>query len=305
MQLVLHDFAVKRFGLRHSTFVFILLVLATCFLFYYVWIWKLVNRASSQRKRDGNRVIAILIMAFLAWSGAVYDSFPVDDVDTFFNFIGATLGMAGCVLVLVLSFRIRDDLEYLLAQARMPVHMNGFLCFIFPIYYQYYVIWNAEQMSYKQQLVQSAYKAAPQPGAQPAPSRPSHAPGQAPYASAPQQPVAPQPPIAPMAAAAAGGAMAGSAATAAAQPGQPAPAAQPSPPTPEAHGQEGLGDQLGKIAKEVKSALKSKDGGEEDSEEGGEEYEEPAETEEDTGTDEEEDSDDDDDDDDIISNLFS
>lgn len=93
-----------------------------------------------------------------------------------------------------MSFRTRTGLEQLLANQGMPQKMSGFLTFIFPFFYQYYVVYNAEDRYYQAQMVRQAY-AQGHPGApyqQGGPYPGSYPQGGAPHPSQYQQAMPPQ-----------------------------------------------------------------------------------------------------------------
>lgn len=202
MQPGTHEFARTQFGLSWGTFVFYLLSCVTYLLLMFNWMWDFTNRVSSDMTRGTNKVLLILYYAFLPLSIFL----PVS-----------------AVLMIVLSFRTRRELELMLAAHGMPQQLSGFLCFIFPFLYQYYVVYHAEERFYKAQMIRQGYaqahpgvpyqQGAPYPGSYPqAGAQPSY-PQQ--YAQAAPQPhipahniPSPPPPAGVATAAAAMGAMA-------------------------------------------------------------------------------------------------
>lgn len=69
--------------------------------------------------------------------------------DTYFTIVGvmffvAMIGnTAVFVLLLCFSFKSRQTIQKILEENEVLVPLSGFLCFIFPVFYQHYVLYNA------------------------------------------------------------------------------------------------------------------------------------------------------------------
>lgn len=139
-----HNFARLKFDIRWSTFKFILLNVATLGFITWIWMWKLANRTGSENEQDGNRVLALLFYSFSAWCMA----FSYSD-DEFSSLLAFGFNITSLVLLEVLSFKVKALLEKMLVQADCPIRMKGLWCFLFPFWYHYYIIYNAEDISGK------------------------------------------------------------------------------------------------------------------------------------------------------------
>lgn len=167
MQPGTHEFARTRFGLNWSTFIFIILSITTCGAIFLIWIWNFANRISSAHARRTNRVLVILYFALVSWGPLLFQPHRllyILDRDAYYAWMSVTMAFVipGLVLLIILSFRTKAELERMLAENGMPQSVNGVLCFFFPFLPQYYVVWNAEDRYYRQQMVMQAYAQAQQ-----------------------------------------------------------------------------------------------------------------------------------------------
>lgn len=71
--------------------------------------------------------------------------------DTYLTIVGTmfivavTANTAVFILLLCFSFMSRTHIQKILEENNVLVPLNGFLCFIFPVYYQHYVLYNAAE----------------------------------------------------------------------------------------------------------------------------------------------------------------
>lgn len=155
-------FAQRYYDLRHSTLMFWLLSMATFGIFTCIWLWRFVNRVTPQNSTL--RLLALIAIGCMYWyfplslwsaqlvvTGAFYLSEGIMAFGSFLGIIAGVASLASIVLLIILSFMTRPLLEAQLAQNGTPAHLNGFLTFIFPFYYQYYCVWNAEERFASQQ----------------------------------------------------------------------------------------------------------------------------------------------------------
>lgn len=144
----------ESFSVDWSTLMFVAMNIATLNTFMYIWIWRFTNRMSEDINRARNRTIAILIFAFIGWSSAI-------SAMTFspFAVFGPLLSIAAVILIICLSFLTRPAYEKFLRESGTPINLNGFLCFIIPFYYQYYLLYNAATVSASQNAVYAAASA--------------------------------------------------------------------------------------------------------------------------------------------------
>lgn len=139
----------QYFKLSWSTFIFILLNVATWGLFYLIWIWRFINKISPDFDRNTNRTLAIIAFAFYGWSQAVEYAEP--EVGTG-GALSGLFSLIYCVLIIVLSFRTKKSFEQFLFNNNCKIMLNGFFCFIIPFWYQYYIAYNAEEIWQKKCL---------------------------------------------------------------------------------------------------------------------------------------------------------
>lgn len=69
------------------------------------------------------------------------------DYITIVNASNILIGIQACLLLIFLmyfSFKSRQIIQKMLEEDGLLVPMNGFLCFLFPVFYQQYVLHNAE-----------------------------------------------------------------------------------------------------------------------------------------------------------------
>lgn len=167
MQPGTHEFARTRFGLNWSTFLFVILVIVSCGILFTIWMWNFANRISSDYARRANRVLLILYFALMSWGPILFQPHRLLyylDRDAYMGWMAVTMAFVipALVLLIILSFRTKSELERRLAENGMPQRVNGVLCFFFPFLPQYYVVWNAEDRYYRQQMVMQAYAQAQQ-----------------------------------------------------------------------------------------------------------------------------------------------
>lgn len=147
------SFAMRHFGWRWKTFDFVLLGLFSFSLsiFYFAY-----TSAARMKTADGGADslrIKVLICIFLLLYAGMCDTSAVEfaaeqrmfDASDVMIIVGVLLELAEIVLLIVLSFGMKKRLEQMLLEEGLPQRLNGFLCFFFPIVYQYYVIVNAEK----------------------------------------------------------------------------------------------------------------------------------------------------------------
>lgn len=147
----------QYFGITFSTLHFILLNIATLGIFYFIWMWKFINRVSSDTDKSTNRVLVIVIFACYSWASvfssaatdvSLYDNFiEMAESSGIFSVIGGMIYLAYLVLTIVLSFKTKRSFEQLLEKNNCRKQLNGILCFIIPFIYQYYITYNAETLA--------------------------------------------------------------------------------------------------------------------------------------------------------------
>lgn len=100
------------------------------------------------------------MIAFFMWGDVLLDP---DDIrkDQVLFFLAFSIFVAGPILAIVISFKSRPYIEKMLAEHGVPSQLNGFLCFIFAGFYQYYCIRNAEVRYYRGQSAPIAQQSSP------------------------------------------------------------------------------------------------------------------------------------------------
>ncbi len=147
------SFAVRHFGWRWKTFDFVLLALFSYSLSVFYFAYTSAKRMKTADGGGDSLRVKVLICIFLLLYAGLCDTsaaeFATDqrmfDAADVMVIACALLDLAGLVLLIVLSFDMKKRLEQMLLEDGLPQRLNGFLCFLFPIVYQYYVIVNAEK----------------------------------------------------------------------------------------------------------------------------------------------------------------
>lgn len=145
----------QYFKLTWSTWIFILINVATFGTFYFIWIWKFINKISSDFDKNTNRTLTIIAFALIGWSEVM------EDAEQGMGTGGAVSGLfylIYLVLIITLSFRTKKSFEQFLLKNNYNIVLNGFWCFLIPFWYQYYIAFNAEEIWQKKSL-----QAAPAP----------------------------------------------------------------------------------------------------------------------------------------------
>ena len=145
------------FKLTWSTWIFILINVATFGLFYLIWIWKFINKISPDFDRSTNRTLTIIAFSCFGWMDVI------GEIEEEMGTGGALSGLfylAYLVLIITLSFRTKKSFEQFLFNNNYKIVLNGFWCFLIPFWYQYYIAFNAEEIWQKKCL-----QAAPAPQA--------------------------------------------------------------------------------------------------------------------------------------------
>lgn len=144
----------EYFRLSWSTLIFVLLNIATLGIFYYIWIWRFINKISTEIDKGTNRTLTIIAFSLSAWvEGVMYVPQDMSDVAIF-----CTLTLISVIIFIVLSFRTKNSFEQFLFKNNYKIMLNGFWCFLIPFWYQYYIAFNAEEIWQKKCL-----QAAPAP----------------------------------------------------------------------------------------------------------------------------------------------
>lgn len=149
----------EKFGyIEYSTFDVVLLSICTAG-FYYFYTAYIQGKKLSAYSNDAKLLPACALIA----SGVYY---VIDNIDSMLDFtiidnisritetdyitiINASNILIGiqCTLLLIFmmyfSFKSRQIIQKMLEEDGLLVPMNGFLCFLFPVFYQHYVLHNA------------------------------------------------------------------------------------------------------------------------------------------------------------------
>lgn len=144
-----NDKVAQYFKLTWSTWIFILLNVATLGLFYFMWIWKFINKISPDFDKSTNRTLAIIAFSLYGWMEVI--GAAEDEMGT----AGAISGLfylVYLVLIITLSFRTKKSFEQFLFNNNYRIMLNGFWCFLIPFLYQYYIAFNAEEIWQKKCL---------------------------------------------------------------------------------------------------------------------------------------------------------
>lgn len=154
------QFGKKFFNVEMTTMNFILLNMATLNVFFFFWICNMcdsINKYYNEIKFT--KVLVICMIAFFMWGDVLLDP---DDIrrDQALFFLTFSIFVAGPILAIVISFKSRPYIEKMLAEHGVPSQLNGFLCFIFAGFYQYYCIRNAE-VRYRGQSAPIAQQSSP------------------------------------------------------------------------------------------------------------------------------------------------
>lgn len=179
----------RKLGLEWSTFLFIILNIATVNFLMVGWIWRYANIFRGFERHNLYRILSIISLACAGW--AIYLMYIggslvaeragidprsgyviIEQVANLFNavdvlsILSMILGLGAWVLFIIISLMSKDDYEKLLAGDGTPLKLKGIFCFLFPYYYQYYVAYNAGAISMREQA--SAVIQPVQPASQPA-----------------------------------------------------------------------------------------------------------------------------------------
>lgn len=147
------SFAMRYFGWRWKTFDFVLLGLFSCSLSTFYFAYTAAKRMDTADGGAGSLRVKVLICIFLLFYASLCDASAVEFASEQRMFeaagvmviAGVLLYLAEIALLIVFSFGMKKRLEQMLLEEGLPQRLNGFLCFFFPIVYQYYVIVNAEK----------------------------------------------------------------------------------------------------------------------------------------------------------------
>lgn len=131
----------------------------------------MTKTVSSPLTLGSNKVLAILLFSFAGWSSLIVEgAISTGDLGVILLAGGLSqlLSLAFVVFLIILSFKTKRDFEQFLASKNTPVSLNGFLLFILPFWYQYYVAYNANTISAAQRarVVAAPAQPAAQAGAQ-------------------------------------------------------------------------------------------------------------------------------------------
>lgn len=148
------SFAMKHFGCRWKTFDFVLLALATCGVSVLYFAYTSVDKfqAAPGDKPSPLRfrmLICIILLLYAELFDMAASEFVLEqgmlEAGGMMVIISLLLRLAQLVLLITLSFSIKKHLERMLLEEGLPQQLNGVMCFLFPIFYQYYIIVNAEK----------------------------------------------------------------------------------------------------------------------------------------------------------------
>ncbi len=140
------QFGKNFFNIEMTTMNFVLLNIATLNVFFFFWMYNMCNSINKYYKGIKISIVLVVCMiAFSVWSDVLID---MDEVvrsrDFALKVFALLIFSVSPALAIGISFKSRSYIQNMLAEHGLPAQLNGFLCFIFAGFYQYYCIRNAE-----------------------------------------------------------------------------------------------------------------------------------------------------------------
>jgi len=135
------EFGVKYFDVTMSTLSFVGFSILTMGSWFTYWLIHLVKSINKIRNRE---IISIYLVI------ATFAAIPISLILAVISPIIPLIGFLTMIaLSIYLSIISKKEIELLLAENNIPFKLNTFLCVIFPMYYQYYIVRNAEEIYQK------------------------------------------------------------------------------------------------------------------------------------------------------------
>ena len=160
---VISSTAAKNFGIKRNPLIAILLSIATGGFYFYYWMVRFTLILNKHVKVSQiPLILPFLLLSFLAWGDYHYEMVnnPIQNflsTDTKIIFmIERLLSVVGFIILIVWSFKAKAAVEEFLLQQGVTHKLNGFLCFLFPICYQYYVLCNIDEIKERQAALAAA-----------------------------------------------------------------------------------------------------------------------------------------------------
>lgn len=126
-----------------DTWKFVLLTIGTVGMWHSFWLYTFSESLNKNEKRTAIHLeIPIIAMVVASYSG-IFSEIPSRDKES--AMVLFLLTSVYVILELCISFMSKPVLEKMLAENGTPRRLNGFLCFLLPGFYQYYVIRKAEE----------------------------------------------------------------------------------------------------------------------------------------------------------------
>lgn len=132
----------------YSTLKFVGLNILTLNTLMFIWMWKLINTLSNKLNKSTNIILAISIFAIAVWSDIISGMIDEEIIEYFPTLIfwGYFLVLVEYVLLIILSLRSKSEIENYLNNISKPYNLKTVWCFIFPFYYQYYILYNIDKI---------------------------------------------------------------------------------------------------------------------------------------------------------------
>ena len=133
--------------LNWSTLKFVGFNILTFNTLVFIWLWNIIEKLGERAEQATNRGLAIAAFSLIMWSDFI-DIVISDDVleiFPFFEFLSFCCYTAYMIIIIILSFKLKPLLEEFLEKIGKPYHLSSVWCFIFPLFYQYYVIYNIDR----------------------------------------------------------------------------------------------------------------------------------------------------------------
>jgi len=150
----------NEFSQKFSTFQFILLSIVSFNFALYNFILKYVNKTASDDKKRVLTIITYVSFGLFAWSYAItgiafgeLDSIQLTrEIYDTLMIVSGLFSLCSFLCVLGISIVTRKSLQDKMNENNLSISIKLIWCVLIPIFYQYYIIYNSDEISEKNKI---------------------------------------------------------------------------------------------------------------------------------------------------------